>query len=171
MITSIDRKGAGLLLPAVIVLLGVACGGGGDSSSPTSLSGTTVAEVEYESFQLANSARQDSGVQPLLDLEDALTQVARSHSEAMRDQGFFSHNGPDGGLRARLRAAGIQFSAAGENLARLSAVPNPAGEAHAQFMESAEHREVILDARFRLVGVGVARSGSSYWLTQIFIRP
>ena len=74
-------------------------------------------------------------------------------------------------MRARLRAAGIPFSAAGENLAKITSVPNPAGFAHQQFMDSPGHRDVILDSRFRLAGVGVARSGDTYWLTQIYIQP
>ena len=161
----------GLCLLAGVVLLAAACGGGGDSSTPTAPVGTSVDEVEYESFQLANSASRDNGIQPLLALDDQVQAVARAHSEAMRDQNFFGHNGPDGGIAARLRAAGVSFSAAGENLAKLSSVPNPAGHAHSQFLDSATHREVMLDKRFRLAGVGVARSGDHYWLTQIYIRP
>jgi uncharacterized protein YkwD len=170
MLTS-KRTGTSFLWLGAIALLGVACGGGSESNSPTTPLGTTVAEVEFESFQLVNAARNDSNVQPQLNLDDRVSRVAREHSEAMRDQGFFGHNGLAGGIGARLRAAGVQFSTAGENLAKLSSVPNPAGEAHAQFMASPEHREIILDPRFRLAGVGVARSGSNYWLTQIYIRP
>jgi uncharacterized protein YkwD len=167
MTTTESRTRIGLSVLAVVALLGVACGGGSDS--PTTPLGTTVSEVEIESFQLVNSARRDSNVQPLLSRGETLSRIAREHSAAMRDEGFFGHNGPSGGLGARLRAAGIPFSIAGENLAKLSSVPNPAGEAHARFMASPEHREVILDPRFRLAGVGVARSGSTYWLTQIYV--
>lgn len=159
----------GLSLLVVIAMLSVACGGG--SSGPTTPVLTTVAEVEFESFQLVNAARRDGNVQPQLGLEEPITRLARRHSEAMRDQGFFGHRGPDGDVSARLRAAGIPFSVAGENLARLSSVPNPAGEAHSQFMNSPAHRDILLDSRFRLAGVGVARSGDTYWLTQIYIRP
>ena len=165
------RARTGFVALAVFALVGVACGGGGESGSPTSPLGTSVAQVEFESFQLANSARSDSNVQPPLSHDDAISRVARAHSESMRDHDFFGHQGPNGGMRARLRAAGIPFSVAGENLAKLSSVPNPAGTAHAQFMSSAEHRGVMLDPRFRLAGVGVARSGDTYWITQIFIRP
>jgi uncharacterized protein YkwD len=161
---------AGLSVLAVIALLGAACGGGG-ADSPTTPVGTTVAEVEYQSFQLANSARRDDRVEPQLKFEELVTKVARVHSEQMRDRGFFGHNGPDGNLSRRLRAAGVQFSSAGENLAKLVSVPNPADRAHAQFMASPEHRNVILDSGFHLAGVGVARSGDTYWLTQIYIRP
>ena len=169
--TDNKRVRLGLLGLAVVGLLGVACGGGGDSGSPTAPLGTTVAEVEFESFQLANSARSESNVQPQLNLDDTIARVARAHSESMRDLNFFGHQGPDGGIRARLHDAGISFSVAGENLAKMSSVPNPAGQAHAQFINSAEHRDVMLDPRFQLAGVGVARSGDTYWLTQIYVRP
>jgi uncharacterized protein YkwD len=162
-------RAAGLLLAAV-ALLGIACGGGG-ADSPSAPLGTKVSEVEYESFQLANAARRDSDVRPQLDLDDRVQRAARAHSEAMRDKGFFDHRGPDGGIEARLRAAGVPFSAAGENLAKLTSVPNPAGQAHKQFMNSGPHREVMLDSRFRLAGVGVARSGDTYWITQTYIKP
>ena len=164
------RAQTGLCLLAVVAMLSAACGGGG-GDGPTTPLGTTVAEVEYNSFQLANSARQNNDVQPMLDLDEQVARVARAHSQSMRDSGFFGHVGPQGGIAARLRAAGVSFSAAGENLAMLSSVPNPAGEAHRQFMDSADHRRVMLDSRFRLAGVGVARSGDTYWLTQIYIRP
>lgn len=166
-----SRHTPGLSLLAVILLLGVGCGGGGGGGGPTTPLATTVTEVEFESFQLANAARRESGVRPLLERDERAAQVARAHSEAMRDQGFFSHQGPDGDLAVRLRGAGIAFSSAGENLAKLSSVPNPAAEAHAQFLQSADHRDVMLDAGFELAGVGVARSGDTYWLTQIYLRP
>ncbi len=165
-----NRARIGYCLLAAIALLGVACGGGG-ADSPTTPLGTTVVEVEFESFQLVNSARQNNNVQPQLDLQERIARVARAHSEAMRDQNFFGHSGASGGIGARLRAAGIQFSTAGENLAKLSSVPNPAGQAHSQFIASPEHREVMLDSRFRVAGVGVARSGGTYWLTQIYVGP
>ena len=171
MTISTTRVTVRLLALAVPALLAAACGGGSDSGGPTTPLGTTVAEVEFESFQLANAARSDGNVQPQLNLDEAIARVARAHSESMRDNGFFGHVGPNGGIRARLNAAGIPFSVAGENLARLSGVPNPAGSAHSQFMNSPEHRDVMLDPRFRQAGVGVARSGDTYWLTQIYVRP
>ena len=154
-----NRVKSGLFVLACVVMFGVACGGGGDGNGPTAPLGTTTVEVEFESFQLANNARANNSVRPQLDLADRVAEVARAHSESMRDNGFFGHAGPDGGVRA-----------AGENLAKLSNVPNPASEAHRQFMDSAQHREVMLDSRFQLAGVGVARSGDTYWLTQIYIK-
>ena len=165
-----NRSRFGLYALAACAMLGVACGGGGDGAGPTAPVGTSVAEVEYESLQLANSARRNSNVRPQLDLDEQVARVARAHSESMRDNGFFGHRGPNGGITARLRAAGVSFSRAGENLAKLTSVPDPAGEAHRQFMNSSGHRDVMLDPQFRLAGVGVARSGDTYWVTQIYIR-
>jgi uncharacterized protein YkwD len=36
-------------------------------------------------------------------------------------------------------------------------------------MQSSEHRPNILNPAFQLVGVGVARDGGSYWITQVFV--
>ena len=38
-------------------------------------------------------------------------------------------------------------------------------------MASATHRDNIMDPRFELAGIGVARQGNVFWVTQIFIRP
>ncbi len=162
-------------LRAVIVLVTLtlvvgACGGGG-SDSPTQPQGRNVAEVEVQSFGLLNDARSQGGMLAL-SLDARVAEVARRHSEAMRDEGFFGHVGSSGlGLRQRLRSAGIAFSAAGENLAQVSGAADPAGTAHYQLMESPSHRDNILSDRFSRAGVGVAQSGDSFWITQIFIDP
>ncbi len=153
---------------AVLVLFIAGCSGSG---SPTEPQSAAVGDVEAQSFGLLNQARAQGGV-GTLSLDARVAEVARRHSEAMRDQGFFGHAGSSGeGLRARLRGAGIPFSAAGENLARVNGSPDPAGVAHQMLMNSEEHRENIMEPVFSRAGVGVARSGSSYWVTQIFIDP
>ena len=63
-------------LPAVALLTALlpvwACGGGGEGASPTS-PGVSLSEsdVEFESFHLANIARQQNQVNQLLSLEEA----------------------------------------------------------------------------------------------------
>ena len=49
--------------------------------------------------------------------------------------------------------------------------PRPAQVAHKQLMASASHRKNILSPKYRLAGVGVAKAGNTYWITQIFIKP
>lgn len=130
-----------------------------------------VASVASQSYELINSARAQQGVGQLT-FDNDLSRIARAHSEAMRDRGFFAHQDPDGnGLRSRLRANGVAFSAAGENLALVNDSTNPAAIAHQQLLASNEHRDVMLAGRFAQVGVGVAQSGSSFWITQVYVKP
>ena len=158
---------AQVVAAAVLLLLGC-----GSSLDPTSPGSPSASEVEFAAFQLLNSARNGAGVSPELALNQALTAVARAHSEAMRDQGFFSHIDHNGNnLKDRLEAAGINFHRAAENLVRVTNADNPATEMHNLLLGSDDHRENILDSRFIEVGVGVARSDRTYWLTQIFIDP
>ena len=144
-------------------------GGGGGPTAPKD--GPAVASVEGSSFALVNDERRRAG-EPELMFDPVLSELARRYSERMRDEGFFSHDDPSGGNTAsRVRAAGISFSVVGENLAELSGAADPARQAHASFMGNADHRANILERRFTLAGVGVARSGNRYWITQLFLRP
>lgn len=156
-------------LPLLAAASLAACGGG--SGSPTDPIAVSSAAVESQSFQLINSARGQEGI-GLLALDNELSRIARAHSEEMRDRGFFGHRNPEGkGLRSRLKANSVSFSAAGENLALVTDTGNPAGLAHQQLLASPEHRDVMLAGRFVRGGVGVAQSGSSFWITQIYVKP
>lgn len=165
------------LLPAaftalLLVIAPLACSSGGDSpTEPGSGGGPSVAAVEGTLVMLINDARRDRDRTPLVH-DPALAEVARRHSERMRDEGFFDHMGPTGGGPAdRVRAAGISFRVLGENIGTVSRVSRPANRAHQAFMENPSHRGNILDLRFSHVGVGVARQGDTYWITELFLRP
>ena len=89
----------------------------------------------------------------------------------MRDLGYFSHVDPQGmDVADRLHAASIRFSAAAENLIRVQNATNPAAYAHQQFMASPDHRANILDPRFRRIGIGAARRGDTWWITENFVK-
>lgn len=150
-------------------LLIAACNGGG--LGPTTPGGVTVEGVEFNSFQLVNGARLATRSDSELGREDRIARIARTFSEEMRDQGFFSHLAPDGTtLQSRLRSAGIEFRSAAENLARVTNVSDPATFAHTLLMQQEEHRANILNPRYELLGVGVAKSDGTVWITQIFIE-
>jgi len=160
---------AALLAAAALTTAG--CSGGGGESGPTAVV-LDISEIEFQSLSLVNDARVTEGVE-ILGTDGGVAVVARRHSEAMRHQGFFGHDNPatGQGLRQRLRAAGVSFTAAAENLVQVNRAGNPAGVAHSELMASATHRENILSARFELAGIGVARAGDTFWISQIFIRP
>jgi uncharacterized protein YkwD len=155
-----------------LLLLALLAGGCDSSLGPTTpIVDASPAEVEFQLFELTNSARASQGVEPSIS-DSGLVETAREHSRAMRDQGFFGHVGPDGrGLRQRLDEAGIPFRRAAENLAHVTHVDDPANFAYELLMDSERHRENILDPRFTQVGIGVVRDADSFWITQIFIQP
>jgi uncharacterized protein YkwD len=158
---------------ALVASAAFALTAGCSGSSPTQPAGPpSPSSVEAGSYARLNQARRDNG-RPELPLDPALAAAARQHSQRMRDLGFFDHEDPSGGgnLAMRLAAAGVTYSLAGENLAFVSSVSDPAARAHDLLMGNPDHRSNILDDRFAAVGVGVASQGNTFWITQIFVRP
>jgi uncharacterized protein YkwD/uncharacterized membrane protein required for colicin V production len=111
-------------------------------------------EAEQRMLELLNHERQVEGLSPLeFDLE--LREVARAHSREMFELSYFSHTSPaTGSPFDRIRAAGIAFLVAGENLAY---APN-VRIAHEGLMNSPGHRANILRPAFGRVGIGAIRS-------------
>ena len=100
-----------------------------------------------------NRERAERGLQPLV-LDARLSRVASGHAEDMALQRYFSHESP-GGVSPfdRLRAAGLPFRFAGENIA-LAPDERVADKA---LFESAPHRANTLSASYRRIGIGVAK--------------
>lgn len=131
----------------------------------------TVAGVADAVLELVNRERRRAGVGELAP-DPQLSRIAREHSEEMRDAGFFDHVTPDGeGLVERMREGGITFRRVAENVAQVEGYREPAAALHRTLMRSAAHRRNVLDDRFTRVGIGVAREGERWWLTQVFLRP
>lgn len=157
-----------LLLPLLLLPTSAACSGSGPTSPGASAPSAT--SVEGSSYTRINQSRRDDGKGELV-LDPVLSEIARAHSRRMRDEGFFGHDDPSGaGLVDRLRAAGVSFSLAGENLALVDGVSDPARSAHEMLMSNPAHRGNILDGRYTEVGIGVAQRGDGYWITQVFLR-
>ncbi len=120
---------------------------------------------EARMFELLNQERVRAGLEPLV-RDAGIDEVARAHSVDMLQQGYFAHEAPDGRTPFdRMRQAGIQFTAAGENLA----LAPTAALAHQGLMDSPGHRANILSPAFRRVGIGAARAdGRGRMFTQDF---
>ncbi|MDX5417861.1 MAG: CvpA family protein [Hymenobacteraceae bacterium] len=111
-------------------------------------------ELEARMLELLNRERIAQGLQPL-EADPALAIVARQHAADMFERGYFSHVSPEGASAPdRIRAAGIPYRTAGENLAMAPTL----GIAHKGLMESPGHRANILHDRFGRVGIGVLHS-------------
>lgn len=112
-------------------------------------------QAEAQMFLLVNEERRRRGV-PELRWDPALTLVARAHSRDMWQRGYFGHITPEGdGPAERLRAGGVSFQRAGENLALAPTI----ALAHQGLMESEGHRRNILDPQFGRIGIGVIDGG------------
>lgn len=120
---------------------------------------------EMEVFDLANAVRVRMGKTPYL-WDDKIAEVARNHSKDMADKKYFEHTNLEGlSPFDRMRAAGISFRAAGENIAAGQA---SAIFAHETWMNSLGHRTNILGNCEKL-GVGVYFGGDYHvYYTQNF---
>src|SRR4030043_59710 len=102
-----------------------------------------------------NKERKSQGLK-LLIWDDQLMEVGRAHCLDMFERGYFSHYTPEGASPFdRMDKAGIDYKAAGENLAY---APN-VNIAHQGLMTSTGHRENILRPEFGHLGVGVIDGG------------
>jgi uncharacterized protein YkwD len=117
--------------------------------------------VEYAALEMINESRRQHGVQPL-SMDESLRGATRAHSRDMAQRGFFAHVDPDGrGLAERLRAAGIAFGYAAENLgwsagySPLDGVAANHTQMVAEIAPNDGHRRNILNDRLRKVGIGV----------------
>ena len=124
--------------------------------------------AERQMFDLVNEERTAVGLRALI-WDDRLLPVARKHSEEMFRLKYFAHQSPvSGSPFDRLKAAGITYSRAGENLAYAQSV----SVAHRGLMQSQGHRENILRPEFTNIAIGVISAGPyGRMFTQLFVRP
>ncbi|AUS86785.1 hypothetical protein LBYS11_10760 [Lysinibacillus sp. YS11] len=134
----------------------------------TSTPSTTTSDVdafEQEVVKLTNAERTKAGLSPL-QTDAKLMAAAREKSQDMQTNKYFSHTSPTfGSPFDRMKALGIAYKAAGENIAQGQRSPQEVVQA---WMDSPGHRANILNGKFTHIGVGYVKSGN-YW-TQQFIQ-
>lgn len=117
--------------------------------------GTVDAQAEEQMLSMVNKERTSRGLQPLI-MRDDLRQLARSYSQDMFANGYFSHINLQGQTPfERMQAAGISYTYAGENLAL---APNT-DLAMQGLMNSPGHKANILDVHYHHIGIGVVDGG------------
>lgn len=123
-----------------------------------------VLSYETEVVRLVNVQRAKYGLQPLT-MNWELSRVARTKSEDMARNKYFSHTSPTyGSPFDMMRSYGITYRTAGENIAYGQRTPAAVVDA---WMNSSGHRENILKSTYTQIGVGYYANGN-YW-TQMFI--
>lgn len=123
-------------------------------------------EFERKLVGLVNQTRERNGLN-VLKADEKLVSVARKKAVDMIDNNYFDHNSPAyGSPFAMMKDEGIKYSLAGENLAGARTVE----EAFDSLMESPQHRDNILKARYDRIGVGVIEGGPyELMIVQLFI--
>ena len=107
-----------------------------------------------ELVRLVNRHRVEKGLRPLA-WDARLAAVARRHSRDMARRRFFGHVNPDGqDPFDRMRAAGLRFRAAGENVAEGQ---SSAAEVFSAWIKSRHHRANIEGRDFSRQGIGLYR--------------
>lgn len=128
----------------------------------------TIAQVTQDVLGLTNAFRAGYGLGALR-LEARLTRAAQAHAENMARQGVMAHDldGKSPGQRAT--AARYWSRYVGENLAMIPKHLAPGPEAVTGWENSPSHRDNMLDAHYRWLGVGVARGADGYvYVVQMF---
>ncbi|MDF2682311.1 MAG: hypothetical protein K0R47_3501 [Brevibacillus sp.] len=121
---------------------------------------------EKENFDLLNVARTRANL-PVLTWDDQVAAVARAHSQDMALNNYFNHVSPTTGSPFdRLQHADILFGYAGENIAygQLDGI-----EVHMGWMNSAGHRQNLLNPNFKQIGVGISYKDGRPFYTQNFV--
>lgn len=112
-------------------------------------------DLEAKMLDLVNQERVKRGLQPLQP-DPEMTAVARAHSKDMFARGYFSHYTPEKkDPFDRMKAAGVNFTTAGENLA----LGQTLQICHTGLMNSPGHRANILNQSFGRLGIGILDGG------------
>jgi uncharacterized protein YkwD len=123
---------------------------------------------------LINGIRASNGLSALA-TNGSLASAAREHSQDMASNGYFSHYGLNGsGPDSRAKANGYSFSMIGEDIYAGNMNLNSPSAAVNAWMNSAEHKAIILNGSFTEIGVGYwCDPNSAYegYFTADFGRP
>jgi len=115
-------------------------------------------------LELANQSRRQAGLPPLR-MDDNLRDAARAHAQLMVARQQLSHQfSGEADLMQRLRQTGLPLDSVGENVAYHASVE----KAFAALMNSAPHRENLLDPRFNLAGTAAFWSDGRLYVVQDF---
>ncbi len=121
--------------------------------------------IDYpkEVCDLVNLERQNEGLKPLT-LDPTLNSLAQEKAEDMVKNNYFDHTSPTyGSPFDMMKQYGINFSAAGENIAFGQITSNDVMDS---WMNSKGHRENILNKNFENIGIGMTQdsNGRKYWV-------
>jgi uncharacterized protein YkwD len=171
----VEVVGEGDAGPEVVALLVVSVGGASldgpvRPAAPPEPADPSVSEAAV--LAALNATRARHGLSAVVSSPE-LARVARRHAEAMAAAGRVAHVLPASPeVGTRLRAAGIPYRRAYENVARAAT----ALDAHAGVEESPAHLANVLRPAAARAGIGIARArlpsgDATVYLTEVFVEP
>jgi uncharacterized protein YkwD len=112
-------------------------------------------DLEAKMLEMVNAERKKVGRSPLK-ADPEMKEVARAHSKDMFERGYFSHYTPEKkDPFDRMKASGVKFLTAGENLA----FGKTLAICHQGLMNSPGHKANILQPAFGRLGIGILDGG------------
>lgn len=127
---------------------------------------------ERKLLQMVNLEREKRGLDNLI-WNSKLADLARSFSQKMANENFFSHFDSDGNSVVE-RAKGMKINrwkSIGENLFMSDSYINFTQTAIKGWMKSTTHRENILNKYYDESGIGIAKSkDGKIFVTQVFMQ-
>ena len=128
------------------------------------LQDTSLTNYVNEVIRLTNVKRTQSGLRNL-SANWELNRVAQYKAQDMQNKNYFSHTSPTyGSPFDMMKAFGISYRSAGENIAKGQSTPAQVVEA---WWNSPGHKANILNSSYTQIGVGYV-AGGKYWV-QMFI--
>jgi uncharacterized protein YkwD len=137
------------------------------ATRPTPIaSASDTQSLERAAHDQVNRYRASQGL-PALAWNEAIAAQARNHSQSMaQGQTGFGHGGFDG----RVKATGVSFSGAAENVAYNQGYHNPVDVAVDGWIKSPGHKS-NMEGDYDTAGIGVARNAQGeIYFTQVFLR-
>lgn len=119
---------------------------------------------QQDIYDLTNAERQRAGVAPV-GYDPGLMAAAQAHADDMARTDVLAHVGSDGTTGdERLTRSGFAWTAWGENLAvGYSAPPDVV----AAWLNSPDHRAILLNPQYPVMGVGIASANGKVWWTVV----
>jgi uncharacterized protein YkwD len=154
---------AARFLTAALSIVGLwvaAAPAGASSQAPA----TTMSALEQGVLDDVNALRQDHGLASLR-YSTKLAAAARAHSVEMARRGYFSHDSANGSsfdkrLARYYPLRGTRYWSVGENLLWSSPDVDAIGALN-MWLDSPEHRKILLTARWREIGLSAVHVASA----------
>ena len=152
-----------------INVLGVAQTSISTSNAEVTLNAKEMNDYENAVAAMINNVRVDNGLNAIA-ADGLLNEVATIRSQDLINRNYFSHYTPEGtNVFDVMRASGVSYRYAGENLAQSApaSVGTPEGFLNA-WMNSPTHMANILRAQYTKIGVSMVEVDSRRVVTTVF---